>query len=86
MYSTKDIIRALKVLGFRVRAPDGGNTAYCLHEITKEELWVPTHVDTLDDDVLAFLFEHISLPMAYFQAVYTGLPIRSEYLHPTDQH
>ena len=66
MYTTKDVLRALEVLGFQVRAPDGGHTAYCMHGITREELWVPTHVETLDDDVLAFLFEHISLPMGYF--------------------
>ena len=86
MYSTKDIIRALEVLGFQVRDPDGGNTAYCHHGVTKEELWVPTQVETLDDDVLAFLFEHISLPMAYFQSVYTGLKIRLEDLHPSDEY
>lgn len=86
MYHIKDILRTLEMLGFRVRSPDGGRTAYCLHGVTREELWVPTHVETLDDDMLAFLFEHLSLPVAYFQSVYMRLKISLEDLHPSDQN
>lgn len=76
----------MEVLGFQVRAPDGGTTAYCTHGITKEELWVPMHVDTLDDDALEFLLESTTLPWEYFRGVYMGLDIRPENLHPSDEH
>ena len=85
MYNPKDILRALEILGFQVRAPNGGSSAYCMHGITKEEVWVPTNVEILTDDVLAFLFEHLSLPVAYFQSVYMGLEIRLEDRYPNDQ-
>ena len=37
-YNAQDTSRALKILGFNVRDPDGGNTIFCIHTMTGEEV------------------------------------------------
>ena len=57
-----------------------------MHGITKEELWIPTNIETLNDDMLEFLFESTTLPSGYFRGVYMGLDIPTKNLHPSDEH
>ena len=86
MYYTKDILRTLQVLGFEVRIPDGGNTAYCVHGIAKEELWLPLAPEKFADDTLEYFLKGISLPVQYFKGTYMKLEPEPMDLHPSDQY
>lgn len=52
-----------------------------MHDITKEELWVPTK----SDDILESLFEHPTPPRGYFKSVYANLDISLDR-YPSDQY
>lgn len=83
MYHTKDVIRALEILGFNIREPDAGNMAYCMHKISKEEVWLTTAEPKQAEDVLEYLFKPVMLPMKYFKGVYMSL--KPEKVYPSDQ-
>ena len=84
MFNTKDTIRALRILGFSIRQPDAGRKAYCIHTISKEEVWLETDNDKQMDGVLEYRFKRVTLPMKYFKAVYMGL--KTEKTYPSNQH
>ncbi len=71
------------VLGFNVREPDAGRTIFCIHSITKEELWIPKTSDGVLEDVLVHLFRPIQLGIVYFRSVY--LHMDDMNLFPSDQ-
>ncbi len=50
-YNSKDTSKALKILGFNVRDPDGGTTMFCIHTLTKDEVWIPKKQNGVLEDV-----------------------------------
>ena len=84
MYHTKDVIRALKILGFNIRSSNAGSVAFCIHTISREEVWLGTAEAKQAEDLLEYIFKPVNLPMKYFKAVYMGL--QPENIHPSDQY
>ena len=82
-YFFDNTLRALKLLGFNVRCPDGGTTAFCFHKFSKQEIWVPKEGNGVSESVLKFIFEPIGLPLVYFKSVYSSL--KDNNTHPSDQ-
>ena len=83
-YNAVDTAAALRILGFNVRDPDGGNTVFCIHKLTKEEVWIPKTKNGFLEDVLTVLFKPIQLRFIYFKSVYIGT-MGSNQL-PSDQY
>jgi len=83
-YNAKDTAKALTVLGFNVRDPDGGNTMFCIHTLTKEEVWIPKTSNGFLEDVLVSIFKPIELRFTYFKSVYINSVNNNQY--PSDQH
>ena len=83
-YNAKDTSRALKILGFNVRDPDGGSTIFCKHTLTKEEVWIPKTNNGFLEDVLKTIFKPIKLRFVFFKSVYINLPTND--IHPSDQN
>lgn len=83
MYNTRKVIRALEVLGFKIREPNAGSSAYCMHTISKQEMWLTTAETEQAEDTLAHIFKPVRLPMHYFKGVYLSLKL--EIVSPSDQ-
>lgn len=82
-YYVKDTAKALKILGFNVRHPEGAKVMYCMHGQTKEEIWIPTTDEGVLEDVLAGLLEPLHLSIEFFRSVYMSL--RDDNMYPPDQ-
>ena len=83
MYNTRKIIKTLEVLGFNIREPDAGTSAYCMHKVSGDEIWLTTAEDERAEDTLERIFAPVELPMQYFKGVYMGL--KSDIVSPSDQ-
>lgn len=83
-YSAKDTARALTILGFTVRDPDGGRVMYCFHGRTKAEFWIPKEGEYVLEDVLERILDGLPLPIDFFKSVYSGLKDDNKY--PSDQY
>ena len=83
-YYTDKTARALEILGFNVRNTDGGTQMFCIHTITKAELWFPKSQEGLPKDVVDFHCSLVGLPTAFFLSVYKS--VNDDNLYPQDQH
>lgn len=83
-YNAKNTVKALTVLGFNVRDPDGGSTIFCIHTLTKEEVCIPKTENGFLEDVLASIFQPINLRFIFFKAVYISSLGGDQY--PSDQN
>ena len=83
-YNAADTKKALEILGFNVRNPSSGNTFFCIHKLTGDEVWIPKIDDGVLEDVLKCLFEPIKLPIIFFRSVYMSLHDTNKF--PADQH
>ena len=83
-YNVKNTAKALTVLGFNVRDPDGGNTIFCIHKLTQEEVWIPKTENGFLEDVLITLFKPIKLRFIFFKSVYIDSLDYNQY--PSDQN
>ena len=83
-YNVKRSSEALKILGFNVREPTGGTVIFCMHTLSKEEIWLPKTNNDILEDVLETIFEPINLRFIFFKSVYINLPNNDAY--PSDQN
>lgn len=83
-YYVRDTARALKILGFNVRYPEGAKVMYCIHGQTKEEIWIPTTSEGILEDVLVGLLEPLHLSIEFFRSVYMSL--QDDNMYPSDQN
>lgn len=83
-YNAKDTVRALKFLGFNVRDPNGATSVFCIHGLTKEEVWIPKIDNGFLEDVLESIFKPTNLEFSYFKSGYMNLPKNNTY--PSDEH
>ena len=83
-YNAKDVGRALSVLGFNVRNPEGSRVMYCIHGRTKAQIWIPKVDDGVREDALKNLLEPLGLSIEFFRPVYMSLG--DDNLHPPDQY
>ena len=83
-YNAKNVGRALKILGFNVRNPEGSKVMYCIHGQTKAEIWIPKVGDGVREDALKNLLEPLGLSIEFFRPVYMSLG--DDNLYPSDQH
>lgn len=85
-YNAKDTAKALEILGFTVRDPEGANVMYCLHGMTKAEFWLPKTAEGVREDVLEKILDDLDLPLPidFFKSVYASLV--DDNKHPPDQY
>ena len=83
-YNSTDAMKALQILGFNVRDPDGGKTVFCIHKLTQEEVWIPKTRNSFLEDVLVTLFKPIQLRFIFFKSVYIDTLGNSQ--QPSDQY
>ena len=74
--------KALEILGFNVRDPQGAKIFFCIHTLSKEEMWIPKN--ELLSDALTVLFGPTKLRFIFFESVYNNLPKYQQY--PSDQN
>ena len=82
-YYVNDTIKTLKTLGFQVRDPEGATTIFCIHKLTKQEVWIPKDKGGFLEDHLITLFKPLELNIVYFKSVYISL--HDDNKHPSDQ-
>ena len=84
-YNLKDTKQTLEILGFNVRDTSGGTTMFCIHEFTRDEMWVKKMKNGFLESYLRSLFKPIELRFEFFKSVYLHRNDKDISL-PSDQH
>ena len=82
-YDVPKTLSTLEFLGFNVRDSTGATTVFCIHKITKDEIWIPKDGDGFLADTLSVLFEPVKLRFDYFKFIYHNGPHLQQI--PSDQ-